>query len=107
MHEKDTVVLFDIDGTLTSYSYGEYHAHHELDYTPEFMDVNIYSDCRRLDPIYDYIKDHGTDRVFCISREPHGHEEWKSDMVKRLYGIPKDHCYYTLDPDEKDRKSVV
>ena len=34
--EKDTVVLFDVDGTLTSYNYGEYHAHHELDFTPEF-----------------------------------------------------------------------
>ena len=101
LHEKETVVLFDVDGTLTSYSYGEYHAHHELDYTTAFRDVNIYVDCKRLEPIYDYITSHGTDRIFCISREPHGHEEWKSDMVERLYGIPKSHCYYTLDTDKK------
>ena len=36
LQEPDTVVLFDVDGTLTSYNYGEYHAHHELDFTPEF-----------------------------------------------------------------------
>ena len=41
------------------------------------------------------------DRIFCISREPHGHEEWKSDMVERLYGIPASHCFYTLEAREK------
>nr|MCR5775586.1 HAD family acid phosphatase [Lachnospiraceae bacterium] len=101
MHQKDTVVIFDVDGTLTSYSYGEYHAHHELDYTPRFREVNIYADCRRLAPIYEYIREHGTDRIFCISREPHGHEKWKSEMLGRLYGIPESHCFYTLNTDEK------
>ncbi len=103
LHKEDTVVFFDIDGTLTSYNYGEYHAHHELDFTPEFRDVNIYADCRRLKPIYDYIKGHDMDRIFCISREPHGHESWKSEMVERLYGIPASHCYYTLEASEKPR----
>ncbi len=101
LHQKDTAVLFDVDGTLTGYNYGEYHAHHELDYTPEFRDVNIYEDCKRLMPMYDYIKQHGTDRIFCISREPHGHEAWKSAMLEKLYGIPVSHCYYTLEADEK------
>ncbi len=101
LHEDETVVFFDIDGTLTSYNYGEYHAHHELDFTPAFRDVNIYADCARLEPLYNYIKGHDTDRLFCISREPHGHESWKSNMVERLYGIPVDHCYYTLEANEK------
>ncbi|MBQ7558025.1 MAG: hypothetical protein IJT00_08170 [Lachnospiraceae bacterium] len=101
LQEKDTVVLFDVDGTLTSYSYGEYHAHHELDFTPGFRDVNIYADCRRLTPLWEYIGEHGTERIFCISMEPHGHEAWKSEMLMRLYGIPGDHCFYTTDPDEK------
>ena len=34
LHKPDTVVFFDIDGTLTSYNYGKHHAHHELDGTP-------------------------------------------------------------------------
>ncbi len=101
LNTADTGVRFDIDGTLTSYTYGEYHAHHELDPSPEFKAINIYADCRRLKPIYDYILRHGTDRIFCISREPHGHEAWKSEMVNRLYGIPENHCYYTLYSEEK------
>lgn len=101
LNEHDTVVLFDVDGTLTSYSYGEYHAHHELDFTPEFRDVNIYADCKRLLPMYNYIRRHGVDRIFCISKEPHGHETWKSEMLEHLYGIPANHCYYTLDSAEK------
>ena len=101
IHKEDTVIFFDIDGTLTSYNYGEYHAHHELDFTPEFRDINIYADCKRLKPIYDFIQGHDMNRIFCISREPHGHEDWKSEMVHRLYGIPADHCYYTLDAAEK------
>ena len=55
LHKPDTVVFFDIDGTLTSYNYGKHHAHHELDGTPEFRGVNIYADCKRLKPLYDYI----------------------------------------------------
>ena len=101
LHKPDTVVFFDIDGTLTSYNYGIHHAHHELDGTPEFRDVNIYADCKRLEPLYDYIKSHDVNRLFCISREPHGHEAWKSEMVERLYGIPADHCFYTLEAAEK------
>lgn len=101
LHKPDTIVFFDIDGTLTSYSYGELHAHHELDYTPQFRDVNIYADCKRLKPLYYYISNHDISRIFCISREPHGHEEWKSQMVERLYGIPVSHCFYTLEAKEK------
>ena len=103
LHEEDTVIFFDIDGTLTSYDYGEYHAHHELDYTPEFRDVNIYADCKRLKPMYDFIQGHDMDRIFCISREPHGHEAWKSEMVERLYGIPASHCFYTLESEDKPK----
>ena len=101
LHKPDTIVFFDIDGTLTSYNYGEHHAHHELDGTPQFRDVNIYADCKRLEPLYNYIKSHDVNRLFCISREPHGHEAWKSEMVERLYGIPADHCFYTLEAAEK------
>ncbi len=101
LHCEDTVVFFDIDGTLTSYNYGEYHAHHELDGTEAFRDINIYAGCRRLEPLYDYISGHDMNRIFCISREPHGHEAWKSEMVKRLYGIPESHCFYTLEASEK------
>lgn len=101
LHKPDTVVFFDIDGTLTSYSYGELHAHHELDGTSAFKDINIYADCRRLQPIYDYISSHDIRRIFCISREPHGHEEWKSEMVERLYGIPQAHCFYVREAKEK------
>ncbi len=101
LQDPETVVFFDIDGTLTSYDYGEYQAHHELDGTHAFRDVNIYATCNRLEPLYCYIKGHGTDRIFCISREPHGHEAWKSEMVERLYGIPEDHCFYTLEAMEK------
>ena len=101
LHKEDTVIFFDVDGTLTSFNYGEYQAHHELDYTPEFRDVNIYADCRRLKPLYDFIQGHDMDRIFCISREPHGHEAWKSEMVERLYGIPQSHCYYTLEAENK------
>ncbi len=52
-------------------------------------------------PLYDYISGHDVNRLFCISREPHGHEAWKSEMVERLYGIPASHCFYTLEAKEK------
>ncbi len=101
LHKPDTVVFFDIDGTLTSYNYGRCHANHELDGTPEFEQINIYADCKCLKPLYDYIRGHDVERIFCISKEPHGHEDWKSEMVERLYGIPASHCFYTRDARKK------
>ena len=84
LHKPETVVFFDIDGTLTSYCYGRHHAHHELDGTPEFRDVNIYADCKSLKPLYDYISGHDVNRLFCISREPHmrsGSRRWSKDFT--------------------------
>ena len=66
LHKPDTVVFFFIYVTLTSYNYGKLHAHHELDGTPEFRNVNIYADCKRLGPLYDYISGHDVNRLFCI-----------------------------------------
>lgn len=54
-----------------------------------------------VDAITDYIIGHDVNRLYCISREPHGHEAWKSEMVERLYGIPAPHCFYTLDASKK------
>ena len=101
LHKPDTLVFFDIDGTLTSFNYGEYQAHHELDGTEEFKNINIFENCKRLKPLYEYIVTHDINRLFCISRDPHGHAEWKSEWVNKQYGIPKDHCFYVAEAAEK------
>lgn len=108
LQDKKAVVVFDIDGTLTSYSYGEYHAHHELDRgTAEaFRSVDIYSGCGGIKPLQDYIEQHDPARIFTLSMEPHGHEAQKTDMVGRLYGIYPGNCFYVKDSAEKP-KAVI
>lgn len=103
LQNPETVVVFDIDGTLTSYSYGEYHAHHELDHgdTEAFRAIDIYSECHGLKPLQDYIRQHDPARIFTLSMEPHGHEKQKTEMVRKLYGIYPSNCFYVKESSIK------
>ena len=103
LHKPDTVVFFDIDGTLTSYNYGKHHAHHELDGTLEFRDVNIYADCKRLKPLYDYISGHDVTGSFAHPGShmdmKHGNQKWLKDFMASLHPIA-----FTLWRPKKNRR---
>ncbi|MBR5115786.1 MAG: hypothetical protein IK096_01855 [Lachnospiraceae bacterium] len=104
LRKADTIAVFDVDGTLFSYNYGTFHAHHDLD-DPEneetFRKIDMYADAKGLPVIRDYIREHGTDHIYCLSMEPHGHEAQKSAALNRYYGIAPDHCLYVNHSDQK------
>lgn len=104
LNNPDTVVVFDIDGTLFSYNYGTFHAHHDLDNGRDeelFRKTDMYREAKGIPIIREYIRQHGIDRIYCLSMEPHGHEKEKSCAIEAYYGIAPAHCIYVMNSEEK------
>lgn len=91
LQKRNTPVVFDIDGTLTSYNYGKMHAHIEGD-EEEFPD--IYKEARPLPLIQKYFRCHGTENIWCVSKELHELEASKSAFVQRYYGLEPRKIFY-------------
>ncbi len=104
LRNPETTLVFDIDGTLISYNYGEFRAHHELDRaeTEEvFRDVDIYNGCRGIPVIRDFLNTRNLDRVYCLSMEPHQHDVSKRRAVNIYYGIKPSNVFLVDDHSEK------
>ena len=88
LNNPHTLIIWDIDGTLTSYNYGESHCHHELDgYVPEemFRKIDLYADAKPLPVIQIFTEQHQKNIQIALSVEPHGHEKDKEEFIKRNY----------------------
>ena len=101
LQKPDTVVVFDVDGTLFSYNYGTYHAYHDLDDGRAVIDFDFYKDAKSIPVIREYVDRHGIYQCYCLSQETHGLEECKSNAIERLYRIPRDRHIYTKKPADK------
>ena len=89
---------------LSSYNYGRFTAHHELDgelSEAEFRKIDLYATAKGIPAIRDFIRGLDIDNVYCLSMEPHGHEVSKTEFVHDYYGIKKDHCRYVADARQK------
>lgn len=108
LENPSTAVIFDVDGTLTDYAYGETHAQLELDFSDrERADAtNIYDDsCRRIKTMRRYIQSHGIGMIACLSVEATHREHWKLEMLRRNYGIPSDRVFFVRSSEEKVAKA--
>ncbi len=104
LNDPETTLVFDIDGTLISYNYGEFRAHHELDRAEteeEFRSVDIYNGCRGIPAIRDFLKNRDPQHVYCLSMEPHQHDVSKKKAVHMYYGILPSHVFLVEDHSEK------
>ena len=99
MKRSDVPIIFDIDGTLTSYNYGFSHCHLEPDRIDSLQ--NIYEKAKPIPTIQRFVQSHGASNIFCISKEPHGLEEEKASFVVRNYGIEQNHVFFAKTDDIK------
>lgn len=91
------IVVFDMDGVLISYNYGKKTAHHEYDIAGNQQAMNsidIYKNARGIPVIKKYIDSHQQNTYYCLSKEPHGLEESKSNFANKYYNIQKSNCNF-------------
>ncbi len=108
INDNDCPIIFDFDGTLSSYNYGEYTCHHDLD-TPEneeeFILAHIYKNAAKPIPvIQQFLRDKNPSDIYVLSCEPHGQEEDKQYFAEKYYGIPRKNCYFVKAREEKVEK---
>lgn len=103
LESPGTAVIFDVDGTLTDYAYGRFHAQLEEDFTDREAanNTNIYAGCRRIETMGGYIDRHGMTKIACLSMEATGRQRWKVDMLGRNYGIPSERIFFVGSTKEK------
>lgn len=109
LKETHAPLVLDIDGVLSSYNYGEYHAHHEMDRPGALVTAlyGLYTKIAKPIPVIQkFIKENYVDtgnigKVYCLSQEPHGLEEEKRWFVRQYYGIPYENCYFVTAANDK------
>ena len=107
LQQPDMVTVFDIDGTLFSYNYGTRKAHHDLDTgmdEEEFRKIDMYAEAKGLPVIREYLRGRDLSRCYCLSMEPHGHEEGKAEAIRAYYGIPVQNCIFVDRSEDKVQK---
>lgn len=101
--EKETIAVFDIDGVLAVYEFGD--CRHGVDdetWEDSFTeDINPYTYAMPLPKLQEFIKKKGMDKVFVCSQASLYEQKPKLDFVKDNYGIPEDHVLFVENKTEK------
>ncbi len=100
-------IVFDMDGTLTSYNYGTYNAFHDKDHAGnagsiEYLNEHIYKSIVKPIPVIaDFLKAKDMKNIFVLSKETHGQEADKRWFAQKYYGILPEQCFFTSSPEDK------
>lgn len=105
LKDKDTAVVFDIDGVLAAYEDGEYHHCSCLDdQWKEYVESHdVYSTIRPLKTIQEWIERNKTiKKVFvCSTSSGEIEDVQKVKFVKNNYNIPESHIFFVRHNYEK------
>ena len=126
INDKESVLVFDIDGVLAIMEWGEYNHYGEDDETwsKKYQKrENFYTKQYVSKRMQRFLKDRDKNRIYVITKAFSENEaEDKKDFAYDFYGIPRDHVFYVesnLDktdtlikikekyPDLPDRKFVM
>ena len=101
--KKETTVVFDIDGVLAAFEFGElkHNGCRDEEWERFVTEHKPYDKARAIPQFKRFIKDKGLEHVYaCSVAEPY-EEENKRNFVMREYGIPREHIVFVRDKKEK------
>ncbi|WP_097006715.1 hypothetical protein [Lacrimispora amygdalina] len=101
--KEDTVVIFDIDGVLAAYEYGEYNhnACRDEEWNDFVLNNNVYEKARPIKVLQEYIKKQGRGKVFVCSVAGRHERTQKSNFVMNNYEVDESHIYFVNSKSEK------
>jgi hypothetical protein len=105
MKDKDAVLVFDVDGVLAAYEYGEYHhnACRDEDW-PEYRKLHrTYEHARPLVTLQNFLAEYGnSDRTFvCSQADDEDELNDKMKFVTSNYPIKAEHVYIAKSKEDK------
>lgn len=100
--EPDAIFVFDVDGVLSSYEYGDYH-HGYSSYTWNKMtsDDNPYLVARPFKTMQKFVKEHVDNCYICSCVANAKEAEHKMNFLNRHYGIDENHMFFVPHKDDK------
>lgn len=101
--EEETTVVFDVDGVLSAFEFGElkHNGCEDGEWERFVIENKPYDKAKAIPQIKKFIEDKGIENVYaCSVAEPY-EEENKRNFVMREYGIPSEQIEFVRDKKEK------
>lgn len=108
LREPETVVVFDVDGVLASYEFGDlHHGVNDETWEKSFEDFkhNPYCKAVPLPVLQEFIFSKGINNVYVCSKASQAEEVPKTIFIESNYGIPSDHIFFV--PHESEKKHIL
>ncbi len=112
LNDKESVLVFDVDGVLALLEFGEYH-HYILsdeEWDKANIDgINYYTDEKVSKKMQAFLKEKNKDRVYVVTKANSLEEfENKKIFLNKNYEILMDNMFYVKkDTDKKDKMKLI
>ena len=105
LNDKESILVFDVDGVLAKLEFGKYN-HYEAD--DEVWNkncengINLYNEKLVIKKMQDFLKEKDMSKVYVATKVGTKNEEkYKTAYLKKFYNIIEDNIYYVYDNVEK------
>ena len=107
LNDKESVLVFDIDGVLALFEWGEHNHYGDDDETWSKMyekGGNYYTEKFVIKKMQNFLKDRDKSRIYVITKAFNDNEaEDKKYFANNFYGIPKEHVFYVKNNIDKTK----
>jgi len=99
----DSVLIFDIDGVLAPYEYGDtnHNACKDEDWENYIACNNVYETVRSIKTIQEFVMNKDSSKIYVCSVAASYEVELKKQFVVQNYSILEDHIYFVKSKKEK------
>ncbi len=107
LKDKNSVLVFDIDGVLAILEFGEYNHYYasDEDWDKFVEDNNLYTEDKVSKKMQEFLKDTDKNRVYVITQIGIDKEgTYKKEYAEKYYGIKPENIYFVYRNNDKISK---
>lgn len=110
LNDTESVIVFDVDGVLALFEWGEYNHYTLTD--EEWLEacekgINNYTEERVSKKMQNFFKGKDMTRMYVITRARSSQEgEFKREFAYKYYNIPKENVYYVEHNKDKTQRLI-
>ena len=110
LKDKNSILVFDVDGVLALLEFGE-HTHYEMNdelwKEANAKGINYYTEEKVSKKMQDFLKNKNMDNIYVITTVGNNNEgEFKREYVNKYYHIKKENVIYVKDNSEKTTEII-